>query len=510
MHRGILAVVGIVLAACVAAVQPAGALRVEHPVASGAQVVVPRGQPIQIVVAVDDTGFGAVFGPSARNAVRMAIERHPTIHGFPIQVNAFNAPCDGGSAASLAANVATANAVVDNAQNVAVIGHPCSAEALAWLPIYERAGIVTINGSTTRPYVPAFGPTVFDRTAVTDPAFDAWYAAVKGLSSDAAWRQSYQAEFGSAPTDFADLYFDAATVLLRRLHEVSTISRGNLVIDRAALARAVRNTTDYEGVTCAITLDPATGNRVNDPAALARCRNRVVVPRGQSLQLAFVGSSDFPDFTTSFRNALQMATERHATIRGFPVQVNAFDAPCFSGSDPAAANADVAAAVVSSPQNTAVIGQVCSVGFAGALPIYDASGVVTISGSASSDSLPVLGPSVFNRTVVSDGDGGDSWYQAITKLPSDLTWRASYQAEFGAAPMDFTDLYFDAATLLLRRLQQVSRIVNGDLVIDRAELAEAVRHTAHFHGVTCTITLDPATGNRVNDPAALARCAGET
>ena len=36
----------------------------------------------------------------------MAIEHHPTIHGFPIQVNAFNAPCDNGSPASLAANAA--------------------------------------------------------------------------------------------------------------------------------------------------------------------------------------------------------------------------------------------------------------------------------------------------------------------------------------------------------------------------------------------------------------------
>jgi hypothetical protein len=47
-------------------------------------------------------------------------------------------------------------------------------------------------------------------------------------------------------------------------------------------------------------------------------------------------------------------------------------------------------------------------------------------------------------------------------------------------------------------------------VIDRAALAAAVRSTRHFQGVTCTVTLDPATGNRVDDPEALARCAGES
>ena len=64
-----------------------------------------------------------------------------------------------------------------------------------------------------------------------------------------------------------------------------------------------------------------------------------------------------------------------------------------------------------------------------------------------------------------------------------------------------------AASLLIRRLQQVSKVVDGDLVIDRAELADAVRTTAKYQGVTCKLTIEPTTGNRVNDPDALARCA---
>ena len=74
---------------------------------------------------------------------------------------------------------------------------------------------------------------------------------------------------------------------------------------------------------------------------------------------------------------------------------------------------------------------------------------------------------------------------------------------------NFDSLYFDAATLLLDRLQQVSKIKDGNLVIDRKELAKAVRRTTDFPGVTCTITLDPKTGNRINDPASLAGCEAE-
>ena len=234
------------------------------------RVVIPRGQPVQIVVAVDDTGFGASFGPSAREAVQMAVERHPRIRGFAIQINSFDALCDGGSPASLAENAATANTVVANPGTVAVLGHPCSPEAPSWLPIYEAAGVVTINGSTTGPFVPPFGPTVFNGTAVPDPDFGAWYATVKTLPSDVAWRTRFQARFGSAPSDYADLYYDATNVLLTAIGKTSRIDHHGLVIDRAALAALVRDTRAFRGVTCTVTLDP-TGYRVNDPAALARC-----------------------------------------------------------------------------------------------------------------------------------------------------------------------------------------------------------------------------------------------
>ena len=239
--------------------------------APSGQVVIAKGQPVQLAVAVDDSGLLAESGPSLRNAVRAAIERHPNVRGFPIQINALDATCGGGSGTALAQNATVANSVVANAQNVAVIGHACSLEAPAWLPVYESAGLVTINGSTTGTFVPALGPSVFNGTAVPEPSFAPWYAAVKALPADVRWSNFFQARFGSLPADFADLYFDATTVLVAALQMSARVENDNLVIDRAALATALRQTRGFPGVTCSITFDPLTGSRVNDPAALSRC-----------------------------------------------------------------------------------------------------------------------------------------------------------------------------------------------------------------------------------------------
>ncbi|HEU0335331.1 MAG TPA: hypothetical protein VFR43_02190 [Gaiellaceae bacterium] len=231
---------------------------------------------------------------------------------------------------------------------------------------------------------------------------------------------------------------------------------------------------------------------------------RVVVPRGQPVQIAFTAVTTegelLAGFTASFRKAIRMAIALHPTIRGFPVKVNAVETSC-SGD-----NAAAATAIVANEQNTAVIGHLCSDGFVSALPIYEAAGIVTVSGSATRDGLPALGPSVFNRVHVRDGDGGEAWYELVRTSPRNVLWRQLYLFAWGSQPEPFADLYFDAARLLLARLEQTSAVVGGNLVVDRAALARAVRNTSGFFGVTCAVDLDPATGNRVNDPESLARC----
>lgn len=231
----------------------------------------------------------------------------------------------------------------------------------------------------------------------------------------------------------------------------------------------------------------------------------MVVPREHPVEIAFVGSSDFPDHTRSIRNAIQMAVDLQPVVRGHVVQINVSDAPCFSGANVEAANMATARAIVGEPQNTAVIGHLCSSGFRSALPVYEYAGLTTISGSASATDLPSLGLTVFNRTVVEDPNA-EAWYGRVRTLPSVLAFREDYEAEFDSPPTDFADLYFDAASLVLRRLRQTSRLdEHGNLVIDRVRLARAVRKTRHYYGVTCRVTLD-GSGNRLDDPTALDRC----
>jgi ABC-type branched-subunit amino acid transport system substrate-binding protein len=245
--------------------------------AAAGTVVVSRGQHVEIAVALDrSTGVGAPLTPSIVDAIHMATQLIPSIRGFRVQLDPYDAPC--GDDEAVGPDASVAQSVVAVPQTVAVIGHECSyafsggaelddngvcqtpttPNALA---IYEAAGIPTINGSTTSPCLPADGPTVFNRTVVADPGFDTWYAAVQTLPSDKLWTAIYTLEFGAPPTEYADLYFDATTLLLARIYQVSRVSSGRLVIDRAALAQAIRHTTRFPGVTGPITLDPATGNR---------------------------------------------------------------------------------------------------------------------------------------------------------------------------------------------------------------------------------------------------------
>jgi ABC-type branched-subunit amino acid transport system substrate-binding protein len=236
-----------------------------------------------------------------------------------------------------------------------------------------------------------------------------------------------------------------------------------------------------------------------------------VVPRGQRVQLVFAADTTeapvFTDVTASVENAIQMAVERHPTLRGFPISISSVETTCLTTDNTLSANA-----IVADTQNVAVLGNLCSGGLATALPIYQAAGIVAISGSATASSLPQLGPSVFDRTAVASdaqGDAGDRWLTRVAALPAVLEWARAYRSEFGSDPylQPFPALYYDATRLLIARLQRVSAVVDGNLVINRAALASAVRYTSDFPGVTCTITLDPATGNRINDSAALNRCA---
>jgi hypothetical protein len=237
-------------------------------VSNATQVVVPRGQPIQIAFA-NDSGSG--FATSLGNAVGMAVENHPVVDGFPIGINTVEVRACGQLPGALAAATTGAYRITSDLQNVAVLGQLCSQGFAQALRIYETAGIVVLTGSATNPALPTAGPTVFNRTIVDDNTFDNWYATVSQLPGDLVWRQRYTDKFGTPPSDFADLYYDAANIVINDIAAVSQVdSKGELVVNRAALATAVRSTNGYPGVTCSVTID-SSGNRTDDSAALSTC-----------------------------------------------------------------------------------------------------------------------------------------------------------------------------------------------------------------------------------------------
>jgi hypothetical protein len=232
------------------------------------QVVVPRGQPIQIAFA-NDSGSG--FATSLANAINMAVENHPTVDGFPIMVNTVDVRTCGQLPGTLGAATTGAYRITSNLQNVAVLGQVCSQGFAQALRIYETAGVVVLTGSATNPALPAAGPDVFNRTTVDDNTFDNWYATISQLPGDLVWRQQYTDRFGTPPSDFADLYYDAANIVIDDIAAVSQVdSKGELLLNRTALAAAVRNTNGYPGVTCSVTID-SSGNRTDDGAALSTC-----------------------------------------------------------------------------------------------------------------------------------------------------------------------------------------------------------------------------------------------
>jgi hypothetical protein len=65
----------------------------------------------------------------------------------------------------------------------------------------------------------------------------------------------------------------------------------------------------------------------------------------------------------------------------------------------------------------------------------------------------------------------------------------------------------------MRRLLLAAAVTTA-LAVPSAAAGDASQATQvvvpRGQGVSCTITLDPATGNRLNDPTALSRCATDT
>jgi predicted GH43/DUF377 family glycosyl hydrolase len=219
-------------------------------------VIVPPGDPIEIATVMlwawDAT-------QDHLDAVQMAMDDYGSIQGWSVQRNDYDGGCDETSGEN------AANDAVANAQNVGVIGATCSSSSRGAAPVLEGADVVMISHSSTGPDLHVYGPTIFNRMVVSDPKFEGWDMLASDLASVQAWEAEFQSIYGHAPDLFAKYAYDATTLLLTRIDEVSSVGGGgNLIIPRLAVVNTVRMTTDLAGVTGNIALDENTGDRIDE------------------------------------------------------------------------------------------------------------------------------------------------------------------------------------------------------------------------------------------------------
>ncbi|HET9201500.1 MAG TPA: amidohydrolase family protein [Dehalococcoidia bacterium] len=225
-------------------------------------LVVASGQPIRLAMLAPTSGQHTELGPAELQAALIAAGDYGPVDGSQVEIVAFDDHC------SLEGGEEAARQVVADGGFVAVIGPGCSASAQGALPILQEAGIPAVSPSATLPALSSLAPDVFSRVVLDDDELAAAGvdpAYVESLPTAQELFSRYEAQYGSLPSEayraFVLYAFDAYVVLVSAIDAVATPDGDAIVIDRAALAEAIRATGDHGGVTGTITLDDQ-GNRL--------------------------------------------------------------------------------------------------------------------------------------------------------------------------------------------------------------------------------------------------------
>lgn len=233
-----------------------------------------------------------------------------------------------------------------------------------------------------------------------------------------------------------------------------------------------------------------------EAALAAPDEDTVIVPSGSPIEIAALMTSIFTT-TQDHLDAIDMAMDDFGLIKGFSVQRNDFldDCDAFSGEN-------MAGFITDNVQNVGVIGPICSNAAAGAAPVLNTFDVVMISPVNTAPDVYTFGPRVYNRVAVVD-PLFDSWDFTVMNLITVQDWQTRFASIYGRAPDYIAKYVYDAAMLLLTRIDQVSQVDGGgNLVLSRTALETAVRTTYDFQGITGRVALD-VHGNRVQIPQTL-------
>jgi ABC-type branched-subunit amino acid transport system substrate-binding protein len=155
-----------------------------------------------------------------------------------------------------------------------------------------------------------------------------------------------------------------------------------------------------------------------------------------------------------------------------------------------------AQAMISDPLIVGVIGHTCSSSCAPGAPVYEGAHLVMISPSCTGVDLSQLGYQIFNRVMVRDDQGGDerNLQPVNTDVYQDFAHR--YQNRYGQSLLDeewgvIAAYAYDATVILIRAIERVAVVDEaGNLLIGRQALANAVRATPGYQGITGVISFD--------------------
>jgi ABC-type branched-subunit amino acid transport system substrate-binding protein len=109
---------------------------------------------------------------------------------------------------------------------------------------------------------------------------------------------------------------------------------------------------------------------------------------------------------------------------------------------------------------------------------------------------------MFNRVVYQEDQGGDTRNRQVVTTDAYQDFARRYQERYAqsleGADLGFYAAYaYDATAVLIHAIQQVAVVdAAGNLVVGRQAMADAVRSTSGYPGITGAISLD-AQGDRL-------------
>ncbi|MGD8489499.1 MAG: branched-chain amino acid ABC transporter substrate-binding protein, partial [Anaerolineae bacterium] len=121
-----------------------------------------EGQTVKFGYVGPTTGDYSSFGIDMSRGAELAVEAHPTIKGFEVELlveDTQGTPEQGAS---------VANKFAADPQIVGIDGHTFSGSTEVAIPIYEQAHIVMMSPSATTPELTKLGSQIFNRVAFHD------------------------------------------------------------------------------------------------------------------------------------------------------------------------------------------------------------------------------------------------------------------------------------------------------------------------------------------------------